>query len=184
MGLRALLWLLGLVLVVEPASPQSLAELVQKERERRKTIPASKVYREEDLAAASEGSLSVTGTPSDEEKTSDSRQEAATRDRKRDDRWQAVYSTYKARFDVARAARDQYRDQYVNGIPAGAGGKRIPCRRILSRGHLPGWIEHAIACEAIDKRIEEQEARMEAIENECLEEARKRSVPPGQARLQ
>ena len=73
---------------------------------------------------------------------------------------------------VACGRRDLYLGQYVNGIPSGAEGKRIPCRRILARRHLPGWVEHAITCEDLETKIQEQEALLRRAQRECLNELR------------
>jgi hypothetical protein len=123
------------------------------------------------------------GTESDPEEVEVLRAERETRESERDEQWQEVYASFETRFEAVKARRDGYRDQFVKGIPAGAEGKRIPCRQILSRWHLPGWNQHAITCESIEERIVELETQMKAIEDECLDEARKMNIPPGEARI-
>jgi hypothetical protein len=180
--MTTLCFLLLTCLYVSSSCGQSLAEVAQKERQRREALNEGRVYRENDLEAAGDG-ISIVGVESSKEDR-DSRQEERTeRERATDEEWNRIFSGYRTRFESVRAARDRYSDQYVNGIPAGAEGKRIPCRRILSRWHLPGWVEHAIACENLETTIQEQEALLREIQRECLNEARKMGVPPGRARL-
>ena len=182
--MRTAYWILYTCILASSIHGQSLAELAEKERERRQKQPTGKVYREGDLEAAGDR-VSIVGveTSESEEDREAREKEKSDRDREKDREWEKVFSSYRDRYDAVKAARDRHVDQYINGIPAGAEGKRIPCRRILSRWHLPGWIEHAIACERIEEKIKEQEALLKEIETECLEAARKRGIIPGRARL-
>ena len=121
--------------------------------------------------------------PTPKEKLDDWMQRQEDRDRKRDEEWAKVFPTYQSRFAAALAKRDEYADLYFNGLPIGADNKRISCQRILARWSVPGWTQHAIACESLEDKIREQEALLKTIEDECLEAARRLGIPPGKARL-
>ncbi len=184
-----LLYVLALVVVTASlASAQSLAEIAKKEKRRRDKIPAGRVYGEHDLRTSG-----TTDVPLEAEETQENeiprdkiddwvhRQE--DRDRKREEEWDRTFPAFKSRFASVLAVRDEYADLYFNGLPIGADNKRISCARILARWSVPGWTQHAIACESLEEKIKAQEAILKEIEEECLEAARRLGIPPGKARL-
>ncbi len=185
-GMKSACWFICFFLCASSSIPQSLAEIAKKEKERRKNLPSSKVFREEDLAAAEGKTASETGKPS----------EPDARDLRRDPRplessdsdsesdWEEVFQSFRTRYDAAKAARDRNRDLFYNGIPIGVDLKRIRCPVILTRQFIPGYMQHAITCSSIQEEIEKQEALMVEIQNECHNAARVRGIVPGRARLQ
>jgi hypothetical protein len=180
--MRTLGWLLSMCLFASFAHGQSLAEVAEKERQRREKFHDGRIYREDDLETAGER-ISIVGVESSNEDRESRKEDRANRLRGKDEEWDKIFSTYRTRYESTRAARDLYLDQYVNGIPAGAEGKRIPCQRILSRWHLPGWIQHAITCENLETKIQKQEDLLRRIQRECLNEGRKMGIPAGRGRL-
>jgi hypothetical protein len=176
--------LLGLLLSATASSAQSLAEIAEKERQRREKLPPSKVIRDADLAASGGKGVSIAG----KEAGADIRApevapiEPIEEDPESD--WPRVFASCQARFDAAKAVRDEKMDLIVTGLPIGADLKPIPCYRIRAREFLPGWIRYAIDCETLENEVKEQEALMKEIQEECLNEARIRNIPPGAARLQ
>jgi hypothetical protein len=179
-------WLLCFVLCASSSLPQSLAEIAKKEKERRKNLPSSKVFREEDLKAAEGRTASETGKPPEPE-AGDSRREPspiAAGNSESESDWEEVFQTFRARYDAAESARDRNRDLFYNGIPIGVDQKRIRCPVILTRQYMPGYMQHAITCSSIKEEIEKQEALMVEIQEECYNAARIRGVVPGRARLQ
>jgi hypothetical protein len=183
--LYLLAWIVASASVV---SAQSLAEIAKKEKQRREKLPAGRVYSERDLGAS--GSAEPTADEEEgqdestpKEKLDDWMERQEDRDRKRDEKWKEIFASFKSRFATVLAQRDEYADLYFNGLPIGADNKRISCQRILARWSVPGWTQHAIACESLEDKIREQEALLKEIEEECLEAARRLGVPPGKARL-
>ena len=162
-------------------SAQSLAEIAEKERKRRESLPQSKVIRNEDLAV-SRGRASVSEIGSASERTDSPAAEAATQEEPASD-WPRVLASCRSRYQAAKDARDEKRDLIVTGLPIGTDLQRIPCARIMRNEFVPGWVRYAIDCERLEEEVREQEAEMRAIQEECLNEARIRNVPPGEARL-
>jgi hypothetical protein len=170
-----------LLLTTTVLSAQSLAEIAAKEKERREKIPPSKVLGNEDLAGA-EGNVSVTGKKTEPEAIATVPAEPLPTANKKSD-WPEVFASCRSRYDAAKKLRDEKQDLIVNGLPIGTDLQRIPCQRIMINEFTPGWIRYAIDCERLEEEVKAQEVEMQKIQDDCLNEARKRSIPPGEARL-
>ena len=179
-AVAAMSLLVCLVATVAILSAQSLAEVAKQERKRREKLPPSEVVRDEDLIASGENaSVSEMGTDSEvaafpipepaEERTASD--------------WPSIFANCRSRYDAAKAVRDEKQDLIVTGLPIGTDLGRIPCARIMILEFTPGWIRYAIDCERLEEEVDEQEAEMRLIQEECFNEARIRNIPPGEARL-
>lgn len=173
--------LVCLAAIAAALSAQSLAEIAERERKRRENLPPSKVIRDEDLRDAGDGSFSQIG--SHPETTDFPPPEVAAAEEETESDWPRVLADCRARYDAAKAVRDQKRDLIVNGLPIGTDLEPIPCARIMRNEFTPGWIRYAIDCERIAAELREHEEEMHQIQEECHNEARIRNVPPGEARL-
>jgi len=183
--MRTLPLLVCLAVTASVSSAQSLAEIAEKEKERRQKLPRSKVIRDQDLATA-KGNLSVTGSEAEPETVDTAASEpapAAPVEEEPESDWPRVFASCRSRYDAAKAVRDQKQDLIVNGLPIGTDLERIPCSRILINEFMPGWIQYALDCERLQEEMKAQEAVMKEIQEECLNEARIRNIPPGQARV-
>ena len=178
-------FLLSLSLIAGIGYAQSLAEVAEKERERREKLPPSKVIRDEDLAASGGRTLSLTGKEGDQRTVAEilDGEDAEAEEEPTSD-WPQVLADCPARYDAAEHARNERLYLIQKGLPIGADLERIPCSVINSRGFIPGWVRHALDCERLAEEAKEKQALMDQIQEECLNEARIRSVPPGAARLQ
>ena len=174
----------GLTLTAGLAYAQSLAEVAERERQRREKLPPSRVIRGEDLEASGGKTVSLAGKEADERTVAEILDgEEGDRDEPESD-WPQVLAECQARYDAAKNARNERLYLIQKGLPIGADLERIPCSVINTRGFLPGWIRYSIDCERLAKEAEEKQALMDEIQEECFNEARIRSVPPGAARLQ
>ncbi len=182
--LKSLCWSICLLLCAAPSLPQSLAEVAQKEKKRRQNLPASPVFREEDLKAAKGKTASEIGTASENNRRDSIEKPSATERRDSESDWDEVFQTFRTRYDAAKASKDRNLDLFYNGIPVGAELKRIPCPRLLARQFIPGYMQHAITCSSIQEDIAKQQALMAEIQEECHNAARIRGVVPGRARLE
>jgi len=180
--MRTLCVLICLAVTASVSTAQSLAEIAEKEKERRRKLPASKVIRDQDLATA-QGNVSVTGSEAEPESIDTAPTPAAPVEEEPESDWPRVFASCRSRYDAAKADRDQKQDLIVNGLPIGTDLERIPCSRIMINEFMPGWIQYAIDCERLQEEMKVQEAVMVAIQEECLNEARIRNIPPGEARL-
>ena len=183
--MRTLCVLICLAVTASVATAQSLAEIAEKEKERRRKLPASKVIRDQDLATA-QGNVSVTGSEAEPESVDTAAAEptpAAPVEEEPESDWPRVFASCRSRYDAAKADRDQKQDLIVNGLPIGTDLERIPCSRIMINEFMPGWIQYAIDCERLQEEMKAQEAVMKEIQEECLNEARIRNIPLGEARL-
>ena len=172
--------------LISPASGQSLAELAKKERERRKKIEGkSTVVTEENLREAAGSTLSTMGEasnttssgtgesslPTETKKDQPEGEEASATARDRLSRLkqsfadrlsQAMSRVRKARNDVATCAdRDK---RYV----------------VDSMGNVLDMSRER--CAAAQKTLSESQDVLKQIQNECLNEARKMNIIPGDAR--
>ena len=180
--MRTLSLLVCLAVTASVSTAQSLAEIAEKEKERRQKLPTSKVIRDQDLATA-QGNVSVTGSKAEPEPVDTAPTPAVPVEEEKESDWPRVFASCRSRYETARTIRDQRRDLIVNGLPIGTDLERIPCSRILINEFLPGWIQYAIDCERLQEEMKAQEAVMVEIQEECLNEARIRNIPPGRARL-
>jgi hypothetical protein len=162
-------------------SAQSLGEIAEREKKRREKLPPTKVIRDEDLTSSG-GAVSEMGTDSESPITPPPAPLASDEEESESD-WPSVFADCRTRYDAAKALRDQKLDLIVTGLPIGTDLERIPCSVIMSREFMPGWIQYSFDCERLEKEASEHEAEMRAIQDECLNEARIRSIPPGEARL-
>jgi len=175
--------LICLTVTAAVLSAQSLAEIAEREKKRREKLTPAKVIRDEDLTSSgSGGSVSEMGTGSEPGVTTPPAQ-LASAEEETDSDWPSVFADCRSRYDAAKTIRDQKQDLIVNGLPIGTDLERIPCSVIMSREFMPGWIRYSIDCERLEEEVRQQEAEMRAIQEECYNEARIRSVPPGEARL-
>ena len=180
--MRTLCVLICLAVTASVSTAQSLAEIAEKEKERRRKLPASKVIRDQDLATA-QGNVSVTGSEAEPESIDTAPTPAAPVEEEPESDWPRVFASCRSRYDAAKAVRDQKQDLIVNGLPIGTDLERIPCSRIMINEFMPGWIQYAIDCERLQEEMKAQETVMVEIQEECLNEARIRNIPPGGARL-
>ena len=183
--MRFLSLLLGLFLIAGVCFAQSLAEVAEKERERRQKLPPGKVIRDEDLEASEGKTVSLAGKQTDQRTVAEILDgEDGPPDDASDSDWPEVLADCQTRYDAAKHARNERLYLIQKGLPIGADLERIPCSVINARGFLPGWIRYSIDCERLAEEVKEKQAMMDEIQEECLNEARIRSVPPGAARLQ
>ena len=175
---------LGLFLIAGICFAQSLAEVAEKERERRQKLPPSKVIRDEDLEASGGKTVSLVGKETDQRTVAEILDGDTSDNRNEESDWPEVWADCQARYDAAQNARNERLYLIQKGLPIGADLERIPCSVINARGFLPGWIRYSIDCERLAEEVKEKQALMDEIQEDCLNEARIRSVPPGEARLQ
>jgi len=173
--------LIGLTVTAAVLSAQSLAEIAEREKERREKLPPTKVIRDEDLASSG-GAVSEMGTDSEPSVTPPPAPLASSEEEPESD-WPSVLADCRSRYEAAKAVRDQKQDLIVNGLPIGTDLERIPCSVIMSREFMPGWILYSFDCERLEQEVRQQETEMRAIQDDCYNEARIRSIPPGEARL-
>ncbi len=180
--MKTIPWFLCIALCAGIVSAQSLAEVAKKERERREKLSKSKVIRDDDLAGAGGKTASMAGREFEEgaaDFVDDSLEEKKRED---ESKWDAVLASCRRRLHRVKAARAENTELFVEGLPVRTDGGRMPCSTILARGWFPGYVQHAFTCESLQKEIEEQDAQIKGIEEECLNEARKLGIPPGTAR--
>ena len=174
---------LGLFLIAGISFAQSLAEVAEKERQRRQKLPPGDVIRDEDLEASGGKTVSLAEKETDQRTVA----EILDGDKPENDEasdWPEVWADCQARYAAAENARNERLYLIQKGLPIGADLERIPCSVINTRGFLPGWIRYSIDCERLAEEVKEKQAQMDEIQEECLNEARIRSVSPGAARLQ
>ena len=183
--MRSFSLLLGLFLIAGICFAQSLAEVAEREKERRQNLLPSKVIRDEDLEASGGEKVSLAGKETDQRTVAEILDgEDGRPDEASESDWPEVLADCQARYDTAKNARNERLYLIQKGLPIGADLERIPCSMINARGFLPGWIRYSIDCERLAEEVQEKQALMDEIQEECLNEARIRSVPPGAARLQ
>ena len=177
--------LLGLLFIAGVCFAQSLAEVAEKEKERRQKLPPGTVIRDEDLEASGEKPASLAEKETDQRTVAEILDgEDGRPDEADESDWPEVWADCQARYGAAENARNERLYLIQKGLPIGADLERIPCSVINARGFLPGWIRYSIDCERLAEEVKEKQALMDEIQEECFNEARIRSVPPGAARLQ
>src|SRR3989304_1260445 len=148
--MRTLCVLICLAVTASVSTAQSLAEIAEKEKERRRKLPASKVIRGQDLAPA-KGTVSVTGRGADPESIDTAPTPAAPEEEEPESDWPRVFASCRSRYDAAKAVRDQKQDLIVNGLPIGTDLGRIPCSALMIHEFTPGWLQYAIDCERLQE---------------------------------
>jgi hypothetical protein len=165
------------------AGAQSLVELAKKEKERRKQNAEQGEEAEEYTLAGDAGE--------DPDAPSDAPIEVGE-----DDDWDSIMARYQSRYDSHKSylrsqeaslrqceqQREEYEDRQrerdkANAIRSGTSWLETERRREREQYYEP------YSCEYYTNSIEETKRRMEALSNEVANEARKRRILPGRARL-
>jgi hypothetical protein len=176
------------------AAGQSLGELARKEKKRRKSseepAAAVKVYTNDDLAGAEEEDEpeEIDETPETETETETATadvdasldawlaakeaEKAAWRDRLAD--YQERFTAQKQRLAELRHVEQQCERDAMPAPIVDAYGSTTPDMT---------WGVGSTTCEALPGMIAETERTMLVIETECATEARRRFIPPGEAKL-
>jgi hypothetical protein len=161
-----------LCLIAFPASPQSLAELAKKEKERRQKLPPSKVITDEDLKKVEGDTFSVTGVeaaPSAAGRNAEASANSGTSLSQKDRGIAELHARYQQRYEsqkvsIARARENLADCQAARGI------------YILNRAAKRD-------CRAAEQSVRAAEDALRRIEDELMNEARKAGIPPGRVRL-
>ncbi len=157
--------LLGLFLIAGICFAQSLAEVAEKERERRQNLLPSKMISDEDLEASGGKNVSLVGKETDQRTVAEVLDgEDGRPDEASESDWPEVLADCQARYDTAKNARNERLYLVQKGFPIGADLERIPCSMINARGFLPGWIRYFIDCERLAEEVQEKQALMDEIQ--------------------
>jgi hypothetical protein len=177
-------------LILAFAGAQSLAELAKKEKERRKAADeteAVEAYTDEDLPEDQDGGEAapqkLEKPALDREKKVDSGLEE-WQGRKDSDKtaWRKRFAEYRARF-----AEQKERLATLRRSKEQCDSDQMPVGVVDAMSAENGDVSWGLGpegCAALPGRIAETEKAMRALQTECASEARQRSIPPSEARLQ
>ena len=172
---------ISLFFVVGLVGAQSLGEIAKKERERREAQNREpvRVITDQDVRTGPEESDDAlpgeTLTPSVED-SSDASAEApvmSSRERLAADPWNEVFVGFREAYNEARQRLEVARG-FQRHCEDGTEPPPLPA--------VPGgyWMMN---CEGLSADIEQIQAEMNAIQEDCFDRARRMGVPPGRARL-
>lgn len=180
----------SLLLLCSVVSAQSLASVAKKERERREANRKAGVKALQ--ISQTEASGESTGSTSESSETGVSAVETAAKDESttavkeegnQPDPWDAIYSEYLARYRSAANEIDQLKAEQAGickdinrssvGVTVAPEGSTVY--------NVPN--EQQNRCATIPGRLARLEIELNQIKHDCAEDARRRGVLPGRARL-
>ena len=112
--------------------------------------------------------------------------ETAKADTDGSDDWNSIFRRYQTRYDNAKSNINWYESGLKRCKQGDAQEREAAKKRAIERGE--SWLQNeknqtSPSCGYYTRGIEQKKSEMKQIENECANDARKRRILPGKARL-